>query len=197
MRELAMVNSLMHERQYLPDEVIFDAGEEGQGLFLVLSGRIKIMLPPPSEDLLLELGPGAFFRRSGAAGPKPAHGPGPRDRGHAHRRALPRRIPVPAGDARQHRLAHLVPARSRAGRAPAPIGAQFRAATSVHLDDHEPLESGPAGSRRPPGDGLVDERSELVRSTSRQPLSRTTLFYFGYHRARRPEVDGYLLKKRV
>jgi CRP/FNR family cyclic AMP-dependent transcriptional regulator len=60
-RELVMVNSLMHERQYLADEIIFDAGEEGQGLFLVLSGRIKIILPPPAEELLLELGPGAFF----------------------------------------------------------------------------------------------------------------------------------------
>jgi CRP/FNR family cyclic AMP-dependent transcriptional regulator len=60
-RDLAMVSSLMHERQYLADEVIFDAGEEGQGLFLVLSGRIKIILPPPAEELLLELGPGAFF----------------------------------------------------------------------------------------------------------------------------------------
>ena len=61
MRELAMVNSLMHERQYLADEVIFDEGEEGQGLFLVLSGRIKIILPASANELLLELGTGAFF----------------------------------------------------------------------------------------------------------------------------------------
>jgi len=61
MRDLAMVDSLMHERQYLADEVIFDEGEEGQGLFLVLSGRVKIVLPANAETLLLELGPGAFF----------------------------------------------------------------------------------------------------------------------------------------
>jgi CRP-like cAMP-binding protein len=61
LRDLAMVSSLMHERQYLADEIIFDAGEEGQGLFLVLSGRIKIVLPATTNDLLLELGPGAFF----------------------------------------------------------------------------------------------------------------------------------------
>ena len=60
-RELAMVNSLMHERQYLADEIIFDEGEEGQGLFLVLTGRIKIVLPASANELLLELGPGAFF----------------------------------------------------------------------------------------------------------------------------------------
>ena len=28
MRELAMVNSLLHERRYIADEVIFDEGEE-------------------------------------------------------------------------------------------------------------------------------------------------------------------------
>jgi len=61
MRDLAMVNSLMHERCYIADEVIFDEGEEGQGLFLVLSGRVKIVLPANENALLLELGPGAFF----------------------------------------------------------------------------------------------------------------------------------------
>ena len=60
-RDLAMVSSLMHERSYLADEVIFDEGEEGQGLFLVLSGRVKIVLPTSANNVLLELGPGAFF----------------------------------------------------------------------------------------------------------------------------------------
>ena len=61
MRELAMVNSMMHERRYIADEVIFDEGEEGQGLFLVLSGRVKITLPQHIDQVLIELGPGAFF----------------------------------------------------------------------------------------------------------------------------------------
>ena len=61
LRQLDMVDSLMHERTYLADEVIFDEGEEGQGLFLVLSGRVKIVLPASADHLLLELGPGAFF----------------------------------------------------------------------------------------------------------------------------------------
>src|SRR5258708_33163486 len=61
MRDLAMVDSLMHERSYIADEVIFDEGEEGQGLFLVLSGRVKITLPADVDTVLIELGPGAFF----------------------------------------------------------------------------------------------------------------------------------------
>jgi len=61
MRDLAMVDGLMHERQYLAEEVIFDEGEEGQGLFLVLSGRVKITLPASANNVLLDLGPGAFF----------------------------------------------------------------------------------------------------------------------------------------
>jgi CRP/FNR family transcriptional regulator, cyclic AMP receptor protein len=60
-RDLAMVSSLMHERSYLKDEVIFDEGEEGQGLFLVLSGRVKIVLPRSENNVLIDLGPGAFF----------------------------------------------------------------------------------------------------------------------------------------
>src|SRR5277367_6320055 len=61
MRDLAMVSGLMHERQYIADEVIFDEGEEGQGLFIVLNGRVKITLPADADTVLIELGPGAFF----------------------------------------------------------------------------------------------------------------------------------------
>src|SRR5271167_3126091 len=61
MRDLAMVDSLMHERRYLAEEVIFDEGEEGQGLFVVLSGRVKITLPTTADRFLIELGPGALF----------------------------------------------------------------------------------------------------------------------------------------
>jgi CRP-like cAMP-binding protein len=61
MRELAMVDNLLHERLYLADEVIFDEGEEGQGLFVVLSGRVNIARPGMSTGTLLEFGAGSFF----------------------------------------------------------------------------------------------------------------------------------------
>ena len=61
MRDVEMVDSLMHERRYLADEVIFDEGEEGQGLFVVLGGRVKILRHGHSHETLLEFGPGSFF----------------------------------------------------------------------------------------------------------------------------------------
>jgi len=61
MHELGMVDSLLHERRYLANEVIFDEGEEGQGLFVVLSGRVKIARPGDSRGSLIEFDPGSFF----------------------------------------------------------------------------------------------------------------------------------------
>ena len=61
MRDLEMVDNLLHERSYLADEVIFDEGEEGQGLFIVLEGRVKITRLGGDPGRSLEFGPGSFF----------------------------------------------------------------------------------------------------------------------------------------
>jgi len=60
--ELKFVDGLMHERRYLKDEIIFDEGEEGQALYLVMSGRVQLSRGPEgSLRLQTELGPGSFF----------------------------------------------------------------------------------------------------------------------------------------
>ena len=41
-RELRLVDGLLHERDYLAGEVIIDAGEEGQAIYIVFEGRILI-----------------------------------------------------------------------------------------------------------------------------------------------------------
>jgi CRP/FNR family cyclic AMP-dependent transcriptional regulator len=41
-RELKTVDGLLHERNYLKDEVIFDQGEEGQALYIIESGKVLI-----------------------------------------------------------------------------------------------------------------------------------------------------------
>jgi CRP-like cAMP-binding protein len=60
--ELAIVDALLHERSYLADEVIFDEGEEGQAIYIVLEGKVAIRRDVEGETLLLaEMEPGAVF----------------------------------------------------------------------------------------------------------------------------------------
>jgi CRP/FNR family cyclic AMP-dependent transcriptional regulator len=60
--ELKIVDGLMHERRYLGDEIIFDEGEEGQALYLVMSGRVLISRALDSAvEVVAELSAGSFF----------------------------------------------------------------------------------------------------------------------------------------
>jgi CRP-like cAMP-binding protein len=61
-RELRIVDALLHEREYLRGEVIFDEGEEGQAIYIVLSGRVLICRQgEPETGRIAELGAGEFF----------------------------------------------------------------------------------------------------------------------------------------
>lgn len=61
-RELKTVDGLLHERNYLKDEVIFDQGDEGQALYIVQSGMVLICRQgQPSEGRIAQLGPGRLF----------------------------------------------------------------------------------------------------------------------------------------
>jgi len=61
-RELRIVDGLLHERRYLKDEIIFDEGEEGQALYIVLSGRVLICRPgEPDGGRIAEIPAGALF----------------------------------------------------------------------------------------------------------------------------------------
>lgn len=60
--ELRVVDGLLHERKYLKGEIIFDEGEEGQALHLVISGRVIICKQAQSHTArIVELGPGVVF----------------------------------------------------------------------------------------------------------------------------------------
>jgi CRP/FNR family transcriptional regulator, cyclic AMP receptor protein len=60
--ELKIVNSLLHERDYLKGEIIFDAGEDGQALYIILSGKILICHQgEPVSGKIAELEPGRLF----------------------------------------------------------------------------------------------------------------------------------------
>ena len=60
--ELKIVDGLMHERRYLADEIIFDEGEEGQALYLVMSGRVLVSREVVGgREVVAELSAGSFF----------------------------------------------------------------------------------------------------------------------------------------
>ena len=60
--ELAVVDGLLNERSYLQGEIIFDEGEEGQSLYVILSGRVLICHQgQPETGRLTELKVGAEF----------------------------------------------------------------------------------------------------------------------------------------
>jgi CRP-like cAMP-binding protein len=60
--EIKFVDGLMHERRYLPDEIVFDEGEEGQALYLVMSGSVQISRSHSrGRQIVGELSAGSFF----------------------------------------------------------------------------------------------------------------------------------------
>ena len=64
--ELAIVDHLLHERDYLAGEAIFDEGEVGQTIYFLLSGDVTICRQGhPENGQLAWLGPGEFFGELG------------------------------------------------------------------------------------------------------------------------------------
>ena len=61
-RELKMVDSMLHARHYLAGEIIFDEGEEGQALYILLAGTVTISWTRDGvREVLAELTAGSFF----------------------------------------------------------------------------------------------------------------------------------------
>ena len=61
-RELRVVDSLLHERRYLKGEIVFDAGEHGQALYVIVAGRVLICRQgEPDTGRIAELEAGVVF----------------------------------------------------------------------------------------------------------------------------------------
>jgi CRP/FNR family transcriptional regulator, cyclic AMP receptor protein len=58
-KEILEVDELLHERAYEKDEIIFEEGDQGHGVFIIISGKVRA---DPCHKLLktanLEFGPG-------------------------------------------------------------------------------------------------------------------------------------------
>lgn len=64
-RDLRIVDGFIHYRQFLGGEVVFDAGEEGQALYVIVQGKVAICLPGQHESPLAELLDNDFFGELG------------------------------------------------------------------------------------------------------------------------------------
>lgn len=60
--ELAIVDGLLHHRDFLAGEIVFDEGEEGQAIYIVEAGEISIDRPSLGElGHIVTLKTGDFF----------------------------------------------------------------------------------------------------------------------------------------
>lgn len=60
--ELRVVDGLLHDRTFLKDEIVFDQGEEGQALHVVITGSVLICRQgEPETGRLTQIGPGGMF----------------------------------------------------------------------------------------------------------------------------------------
>ncbi len=60
-RDMQIVLGFLHFRSYQAGEVIFDEGEEGQALYILVSGQVNINRQGREDAPLARLEPGAFF----------------------------------------------------------------------------------------------------------------------------------------
>jgi len=61
-KELRVIDGLLYERRYMKDEIVFDEGEEGQALYVVLSGRVLVCrAAEPVAQVIAEIPTGSLF----------------------------------------------------------------------------------------------------------------------------------------
>lgn len=61
-KELRVIDKLLYERRYLKGEVVFDEGDEGQALYVIMSGRVQICKQIDSvASVVAELPAGVMF----------------------------------------------------------------------------------------------------------------------------------------
>ncbi len=63
MKELRILEKLVHARTYKQGEAVFVESEPGSGMYVIRSGHVDVVLKDPSgqQMVLAELGPGDFF----------------------------------------------------------------------------------------------------------------------------------------
>lgn len=72
-RSLAILEGIVHVRNYKANETIFEEGDPGSGMYMIRSGMVKIYAREQDgkEDELAILGPGDFFGETTLTAPAP------------------------------------------------------------------------------------------------------------------------------
>jgi len=61
-KELMQVERILHERSYLADEIVFEEGDEGLGMYIVVEGEVRIQRKVAGVSRpVAQLGPGSYF----------------------------------------------------------------------------------------------------------------------------------------
>lgn len=60
-RELNVVGALIHEREMRAGEIVFDEGEEGQAIYIVLTGKVLICPQGKPESPIAQIDAGQVF----------------------------------------------------------------------------------------------------------------------------------------
>jgi CRP/FNR family cyclic AMP-dependent transcriptional regulator len=70
-RDLTFLEALVHVRRYSPQEIVFEEGDPGSGIYIIRTGRIRIFSRnvEGSEEDLAVLGPGDFFGETTLSAP--------------------------------------------------------------------------------------------------------------------------------
>lgn len=61
-QEFIILGQIIHERTYMKDEVVFEEGDEGLGMYVLLEGKVAIHREGPGgRQKLMEVEPGSYF----------------------------------------------------------------------------------------------------------------------------------------
>ncbi|MDT8440506.1 MAG: cyclic nucleotide-binding domain-containing protein [Desulfuromonadales bacterium] len=72
-KELKLLEVALHQRSYQPNEIVFEEGDPGSGMYMIRSGGVRILgrRVDSGEEVLAELGPGDFFGETTLTAPAP------------------------------------------------------------------------------------------------------------------------------
>ena len=59
-RDLAVIKRILHTREYKAEESIFNEGDVGLGMYIIVKGKVRIVYSP-GHQVLAELNEGDFF----------------------------------------------------------------------------------------------------------------------------------------